>query len=102
MAVVGITSYRVNPDATEAHMQWSREVKAFLERAGASVRLLAAVVAGEATGRMAFVTEAADFASIGSITDQFMTDPQIAAAMAKATSLYSEVSTTQWIEIPLD
>jgi hypothetical protein len=57
-------------------MDWMRTCKAIVERHGArNVRLLSAVVAGEATGTMAFVIEADDFAHIGAITDKFMADP---------------------------
>jgi hypothetical protein len=85
MAVVSVTTFTAKPDRFEDAIADTRKVKAIFEKLGArNVRLLAALVAGEATGSLAFVYEADDFASQGALQDKFYADPE---GMALATSV---------------
>jgi hypothetical protein len=76
MAVVSLTTFTAKPDRFEDAVADVRKVKAIFEKLGArNVRLLAALVAGEATGILAFTFEANDFASQGALQDKFYADP---------------------------
>ena len=76
-----------------------------MEKHGAkNFRLLAALVAGEATGSLARLYESDDFASSGAGQDNFFSDPDGMALMAKATSSASpnaSYQSTLWLDVPL-
>src|SRR5580704_10889198 len=102
VAVVSVTAFQISPNGSEAAMQWLRKTKAFLEGSGArSVRLLSALVGGEATGTMAFLTESEDFAHNGSISDKFLADPELASGMVEAisTGAFLGVQTSLWMDV---
>jgi hypothetical protein len=77
MAVVNVTTFTVRPDRFEDALADNRKAKAILEKHGArNVRVLAGLVAGQATGTLAFIFEADDFASWGAVEDKFFADPE--------------------------
>ena len=83
-------------------MEWLRESKTIVERFGArNVRLLSAVVAGEATGMIAFITEVDDFAANGAMSDGFMSDPEAASKMASSFGSIAGHQTALWVDVPL-
>jgi hypothetical protein len=87
MAVVSVTTLAVKPDGYEEALIELRQIKAFTEKCGGkNVRLVAALVAGQATGSFAFITEADDFGAIGALTDKFIGDPEGQAIFARANS----------------
>jgi len=72
MAVVSVTTATVKPDRFEDELEEVRKVKAIFEKCGAqNIRLLAALVAGEQTGSLAFTYEADDFAAWGAVFGNF-------------------------------
>jgi hypothetical protein len=105
MAVVSVTTFSVRPDGYEDALADLRKTKAVVERCGGkNVRLLAPLVAGAATGSMAFITEADDFGAIGAATDKILSDPEGQALMAKAntsTSALGSVQGAYWVDVPL-
>jgi hypothetical protein len=87
MAVVTVSTFTVKPDRYEDLLANARKFKAGFEKAGAkNIRLLAALVAGEGTGSMAFIMEADDFAANGAVFDNFFGDPEAQALMATTAS----------------
>ena len=105
MAVVSVTTFSVRPDGYEDALADLRKTKAVVERCGGkNVRLLAALVAGEATGRLAFITEADDFGAIGAATDKILSDPEGQAVMAKVNTSATALGSVQgayWVDVPL-
>ena len=106
MAVVSVTTATVKPDRFEDALAELRKSKAFTEKCGGkNVRLVAALVAGEATGSLAFITEADDFAAIGAVTDKFVGDPEGQAIFARASSAAGPFvparQTSMWVDVPL-
>jgi hypothetical protein len=64
--------------------------------------VLAALVAGEATGSIAFTLEADDFSSYGAIWDRFLVDPELLAMMSTGSaSPTASYQTTMWVDVPL-
>jgi hypothetical protein len=83
MAVVFVNTETVKPDRYDDYLTQIRQTKAVVERCGGNgVRLLAALVAGEATGSMAFIVEADDFGAMGAVTDKIFSDPGGQAILA--------------------
>jgi len=105
MAVVSVTTGTVKPDRFEDFLEVMRKGKAITEKCGGrNVRLLSAVVAGEATGGMALISEADDFAALGAVTDKFMADPEGVALMSSMNTTDGSVTggkSTIWVEVPL-
>jgi len=106
MAVVTVATATVKPDRMEDFLQDMRKAKAITERCGGkNVRVLTAVVAGEATGTVAFMTESDDFAASGAAMDKFYADPDALALTSSmsgtAGTLAGAAQTTQWVDIPL-
>jgi hypothetical protein len=61
MAVVSVSTVTVKPDRFEDYLEEVCKVKALTEKCGGkNVRVLAALVAGQATGSLAFIAEADD------------------------------------------
>jgi len=105
MAVLTVTTATIKPDRFEDYVAQGRQVKAILEKQGGkNVRLLAALVAGEATGSVAFIVETDDFATTGEVMDKFYADPESLAMMASMTGGAGSLATYQtsmWVDIPL-
>ena len=106
MAVVSVTTLTVKPDRFEDALAELRKIKAFTEKCGGKkVRLVTALVAGQATGSFAFISEADDFGAIGAVTDKFLGDPEGQAIFARAGSstgpLGSVAQTAYWVDVPL-
>ena len=86
---------------------WSttRKSKAILEKSGAkNVRLLAALVAGEATGSFVMTCEADDFAGVGAVLDKFLADPAGMALISSSNSADGPTAGFQgalWVDVPL-
>ena len=77
MAVVSVTTLMVKPDRLEDFLDTARKSKAILEKhGGRNIRLLAALVAGEATGSFVTTCESDDFAASGALLDKFLADPE--------------------------
>ena len=106
MAVVTVVTLTVKPDRFEDELDDLRKSKALAEKNGSkNVRVLAAMVAGEQTGTLAFISEADDFASSGAALDKFLTDPEgqamMAAANTGASPLAAGFQLTTWVDVPL-
>ena len=100
MAVVPVATFTVPADGLEEFIEAIRKAKVVAERSGGrNCRLLSAVVAGEATGSMAFISEVDDFAAWGAYTDKFFGDPEGSALAALAASLVHQQ--TLWVDVPL-
>jgi hypothetical protein len=104
MAVVQVTTLTVKPDRYQEYVdQVARKAKAIIEKSGGkNVRLLAGLVAGEATGTMAFTVEADDFSSYGAIWDRLLADPELVALMSTGSaSPTAAYQTSLWVDVPL-
>ena len=78
----------VKPDRFEDYLDLAAKAKVIVEKCGGkNVRLLTALVAGEATGSFAFIEEADDFAALGAAFDKFMADPEGSAQCRRSTPL---------------
>ena len=100
MAVVSVATFTVPPDRMEEFIEAIRKGKVLTEKhGGRNCRLLSAVVAGEATGSMAFVTEVDDFAGWGAVNDGFFGDPEGSALVALAASMGYQ--SALWVDVPL-
>jgi hypothetical protein len=104
MTVVTTAVTTLKPGRFEDYVEKvARPAKAVDEKIGIkNVRLLAGLVAGEATGTLVWVQEADDFAAAGAQTDRAMADPVIQKLMALGNdSPIAGYQISQWIEIPL-
>jgi len=77
--------------------------KAVIERLGGrNIRLLAASVAGKATGTLALIEEADDFAAWGALVDKIGADPEgVELISGAAADLVSGYQTAIWVDVPL-
>jgi hypothetical protein len=105
MAVVAVTTTTVKPDRWEDFLADVRKVKAVMDKCGArNVRVLAGLVAGEATGTATFLYEADDFAGYGGIYDKFLADPDglaLIQSTGASTSPVNGFQSTLWVDVPL-
>jgi len=105
MAVVTVSTYTVKPDRYDDFLADARKAKALLEKHGAkNVRVMAALVAGEATGSMASIVEADDWAASGAFNDRFQADPEGQAFLASLSSGASPIGAANvsiWVDVPL-
>ena len=105
MAVVQVTTATVKPDRFEDYLDQMRKAKALVEKhGGKNVRLLAALVAGEATGSMAIIAEIDDWTAYGAGVETLYADPEVQALMATANTTASPTvanQTTLWVDVPL-
>jgi hypothetical protein len=106
MAVVGVSNVTIKPDRMEDYIELvARPAKALLEKYGTkNVRLLAAVVAGEATGSVVYISETDDFAASGAVLDKLFTEPDGMALMAAVNAGDGPMAGYQlsfWVDIPL-
>jgi hypothetical protein len=103
MAVVTVATVTVKPDQFEEFVENARKGKAINEKHGAkNVRLLAGLVAGEATGSFAYILEADDFAAFGAVLDKILADPEMRPIMSTgSTSPTASYQTTLWVDVPL-
>jgi hypothetical protein len=83
MAVRAPAPTTIKPDRYDDYLDVVRKAKAVGLRNGAkNVRVLAALVAGEATGSLAFVSDADDVAAAGVVLDETLADPEVVALMS--------------------
>ena len=104
MAVVSVTTNTVKPDGVDDYLELIRNGKAIFERCGGKVRLVAAMVAGEATGSSAFIYEADNFAAWGAVFGKLLADREGQAMTAAArgdTSPVPGYQNTLWVDVPL-
>jgi hypothetical protein len=104
MAVVFVTTLTVKPDRFDEYLEENaRRAKAIIEKCGGkNVRLLAALVAGEATGTLAFIAEADDFAATGAVLDKFLADPEaVALTLRGDASPVAGYQSAMWVDVPL-
>jgi hypothetical protein len=104
MAVVTVTTLTVKPDRYQEYLdQVARKAKPIIEKAGGkNVRLLAGLVAGQATGSLVFIFEADDFSAFGATSDKFLADPEFVALMSTGTaSPVASYQATMWVDVPL-
>jgi hypothetical protein len=105
MAVVGVVTSTVKPDRYEDFLDLNRKVKLVVERAGVkNVRLMAGLVAGQATGSFVFTVEADDFAAYGAAIDKYLADPEgqlIQSLLGTSNSPIAELQYTLWVDVPL-
>jgi hypothetical protein len=72
MAIVNVTNVTVKPGRYDDFLKQQRVTEALLKNAGAqNVRLVAGLVAGEASGSVAVSFEADDFKAHGKVMDAF-------------------------------
>ncbi len=96
----------VKPDRFEDQLEEARKFKAVFERSGGkNIRLLAAIVAGEATRSLTFIVGSDDFVGNGAVMDKLLADPEGQALMATAATSTSPTvpgyQTTVWVDVPL-
>ena len=103
MAVLSASTIIVKPDRYQDFVENSRKGKAIIEKSGGkNVRLLAGLVAGEATGSFVFTFEADDFADYGVVMGKTMADPEIRSVMSTGTaSPTAGYQTSLWVDVPL-
>ena len=105
MAVVQVSTTTIKPDRFEDYVEFSRQVKTAVETAGGkNVRLLAALVAGEATGSLAFIVETDDFSAFGAAWDNFLADAEGSAQLSTLNTTAGPIAayqTTVWVDVPL-
>jgi len=103
MAVVLVSTLTIKPDRMEDYVELARRFKASAEKHGArNVRLLAAVVAGEATGTLAFLSEYDDFAASGGVADRVYADPvRMLRTTSTSDSPVASFQMSQWVDILL-
>ena len=104
MAVVSVATLTVKPDRYQDYVdQVARKAKAIIEKSGGkNTRLLAALVAGEQTGTLAYMWEADDFADVGTVTDKFMAEPDFQTLMLTGSaSPVASYQVTMWVDVPL-
>jgi hypothetical protein len=105
MAVVLASTVTVKPDRFEEFLELNRKSKPLLEKAGAkNFRVLAGLVAGEATGSFVVTFEADDFAAWGSMMGNFLGDPEGQAFMSSLSTGASPIPGYQsaiWVDVPL-
>jgi hypothetical protein len=105
MAAVAVTTLAVKPDRWEDFLGDTRKAKSIMEKCGArNVRVLAGLVAGEATGTVTFLYEADDFAGYGRVYDKFMSDPEglgLIQSTGATTSPVSGFQSSLWVDVPL-
>jgi hypothetical protein len=104
MTVVTTTVVTVKPGRFEEYVEkMARQSKAIVEKyGGRNVRLLAGLVAGEATGTLVISSEADDFAAAGAVIEKNLSDPDTQRRMSlEDDSPIASYQISQWIEIPL-
>jgi hypothetical protein len=104
MAVVTVATTTVKPDRYEEYVeQVARKAKAINEKNGAkNVRLLAGLVAGQATGSLVFISENDDWAAMGATFDKNLADPELIAMLSTGEgSPVASYQVTQWVDVPL-
>jgi hypothetical protein len=105
MTVVSTTNIALKPGGYEAFLDQTRKSKELLERCGAKkVRVLATLLAGQATGGIALAWEAGDHAKYGAVMDKFLADPEGSAMIIRTSGADSPIASFQsslWIEIDL-
>jgi hypothetical protein len=103
MAVVTTTIIQVKPDRFQEYLDVVRKTKSVVEQAGGkNVRLLAGLVAGQATGSIVFISEADDFAAAGAVVDKAIADPEIQKVLALGdASPMAGFQTSLFIDVPL-
>jgi hypothetical protein len=106
VAIVSVGAVTIKPDRFQDYLdQVARPSKALIEKhGGKNVRLLAGLVAGEATGSLSFVFEVDDWAAYGDFGQGFFGDPEGVAQVASPNSSASPVAGYQssvWVDVPL-
>jgi hypothetical protein len=95
----------VKPDRWEDFLADTRKAKAIMEKSGArNVRVLAGLVAGEATGTVTFLYEADDFAGYGAVYDKFLADPEgmaLIQSTGASTSPVNGFQSSLWVDVLL-
>ena len=104
-ASLSVTTLTVKPDRFEDYLEYARQTKAVMEKCGArNIRLLAALVAGEATGSLVFSWEADGPVASATVVEKVFADPEgLALAMAPNTSSgpIASYQQTIWGDVPL-
>lgn len=105
MTVLSATALTIKPDRYEDFVALQKKTKAVLEKCGArNFRLMAALVAGEASGSFVISSEVDDFGAAGVVLDKFLADPEGSALFRESTGEAGPVASFQgslWIEIPI-
>ena len=105
MGVMSVTTYTVKPDRYDDFLSDVRTSKPILERSGAqNIRMVAALVAGEATGTLALTWEADGFAAQGAVLDKLLADPEMLALISSVNTTAGTTTgfqATTWVDVPL-
>ena len=84
------------------YLEGARKSKAVFEKhGGKNVRLLGAVVAGEATGTLAFIWEADGPAAHGAVVEKALADPELRSTANSSAGPIATYQITLWADIPL-
>lgn len=84
MTVIQTIVGTVKPGRYDDHIALAHEAEKLLERhGGREIRLLAAGLAGEATGNWALGTQFADLEAFGAFSDDINTDPDLLSLMTR-------------------
>jgi hypothetical protein len=103
MAVAVVTTFTAKPDRYQDFLVDLGKAKAIIEKSGAKdVRVLAGVVAGEATGAVVLTFQCDDFAAYGRYADAVLADPEIARMMTpSAANPMAGFQSGLWVDMPL-
>jgi hypothetical protein len=106
MAVVSVASMTIKPDRFQDYLDTiARPSKALIEKhGGKNVRLLAGLVAGEATGSLTFVFETDDWSAFGDFGQKFFSDPEGLALVSTTNTgagAIASLQSTVWVDVPL-
>ena len=103
MAVVRTTIVQVKPDRFQEWLDQMRKAKAIMEKAGAkNIRVLAGLVAGQATGTIVVTSETDDFAGTGTVMDKSFADPEIQKILTLGdASPMAGWQTSLFVDVPL-
>ena len=103
MGVVSVSTTTIKPDRFEDYLDQVGKWKTAVEKAGGkNVRLLAALVAGEATGSLAFIVETDDFSAFGASWDKFLANAEGSAQLSTLNTTAGPIAsyqTTLWVDV---
>jgi hypothetical protein len=103
MAVANVTTITVKPDRYQDWLEVARKARTLIEKyGGKNIRVLAGLVAGQATGSLVYISEADDFAAAGGVLHKILPDPVGREVMSTGSaSPTAGYQTTFWVDVPL-
>ena len=102
MAVVTVATMTIKPGRMEDYVEVARKTKAVYEKyGGKNVRLLSAVVAGEATGTLVFLSESDSLAAGAELLEKFVADPEAPRTRYTSAGPIASLQMAFWVDVPL-